>query len=260
MNVLKTVVRRSLKLVGFEINRMKRVHIAPQFPIEFSEKDMEIFHYVRENDLSMTSDARLIATIALCKHCVHENIQGDFVECGVWRGGNSILAAAVFDAYDASKKVYLFDTFEGMTPPEDVDVQAADGLPARYEFEKSQQSDHNDWCYSSLDEVRENFRKAGLLSDRIVFLKGDVSQSLLDHSVMPEKIAVLRLDTDWYESTKVELEQLYPRLSVGGGLIVDDYGHWAGAKKAVDEYFDRCGNRPFLYPIDYTGRIGLKCG
>jgi O-methyltransferase len=96
------------------------------------------------------------------------------------------------------------------------------------------------------------------LDDKIIFIQGDVAVTLEVPNNLPEGIAVLRLDTDWYESTKKELEILYPRLSVGGVLLVDDYGHWVGAREAVDEYFKRHNNRPFLVYNDNTGRAGVK--
>jgi O-methyltransferase len=125
-------------------------------------------------------------------------------------------------------------------------------------FNELQRDSHNDWCYASLDDVKANFRNAGLLDDNIIFVQGDVAVTLEVPNNLPERIATLRLDTDWYESTKKELQILYPRLSVGGVLIIDDYGYWAGAREAVDEYFKGCNNRPFLVYNDYTGRAGVK--
>ena len=117
---------------------------------------------------------------------------------------------------------------------------------------------HNEWCYASFADVRQNFEKRGFNSN-IEFVKGDVCKTLDDYfEMLPKNISILRLDTDWYESTKKELETLYPRVSNGGCLIMDDYGHWSGAKKATDEYFDLNGNRPFLSYSDYTGRVAVK--
>lgn len=260
MQLLKNLLRNGFSLLGLEIRKkvLNSLEKTTYFPIEFTENEKKIFNYIRTNNLSMTSDERLFSTILLCKYIITEKIPGDFVECGVWRGGNSILAASIFQEYGVKKKVYLFDTFEGMTRPTEFDRQASDGLPAEIEFSKSQHHNYNEWCYASLNEVQENFRKAGLLNDNIIFVKGDVLQTLAEASLLPSKISVLRLDTDWYESTKVELEILYPRVSVGGGIIIDDYGHWSGAKKATDEYFDKFGSRPLLHYIDYTGRLGIK--
>ena len=147
-----------------------------------------------------------------------------------------VIAAAVFKAMNGGPfDMVGFDTFAGMTAPTINDVNFR-GEVAQAKFDASQRADHNEWCYAPLEEVRANFEKAALLSDRVRFVKGDVALTLADSGNLPAAIAVLRLDTDWYESTKAELEVLYPRLAAGGILIIDDYGHWGGARKAVDEY------------------------
>lgn len=109
-----------------------------------------------------------------------------------------------------------------------------------------------------IDEVRRNIQSTEYPADRIRFIKGKVEDTIL--AAAPARIAVLRLDTDWYESTKHELEYLFPRLSVGGVLIIDDYGAWEGAGKAVDEYFTAKRLPMLLARSDYTGRIGAKFG
>jgi len=107
-----------------------------------------------------------------------------------------------------------------------------------------------------LEEVRHNLSNVGYPDDRIKLVKGLVEATLPNKA--PSKIALLRLDTDWYESTRHELIHLYPRLAQRGVLIIDDYGHWEGAQKAVDEYI-RDNNLPVLLNrIDYTGRIAIK--
>lgn len=193
-----------------------------------------------------------------CKHAIKSNIDGDFVECGVWRGGNAIVAAAIFELYGAKRNVWLFDTFKGMTLPTEADIRASSGQTATAKYLENQRNDHNDWAYASLDDVKENFRNKGLLSDNVIFVQGDVCLTLDDASNLPPKISVLRLDTDWYESTKKELEVLYPRISIGGCVIVDDYGAWEGSKKATDEYFASLSNRPLLQYTDNSGRIAVK--
>jgi len=144
-----------------------------------------------------------------------------------------------------------------MTEPTSVDISFT-GKAAKETYDINKKYDHNDWCFTSLEDVRSNFEKAKLLDDNISFVKDDILKTLQDAAVLPEKISVLRLDTDWYESTKAELEVLYPRLSIGGVLILDDYGHWAGSKKAVDEYFQKNGKRPFFQYTDYSGRVAVK--
>ncbi len=114
------------------------------------------------------------------------------------------------------------------------------------------------WAAISVRAVREAMLSTGYPAERIHLVKGLVEDTIPAQA--PEQLAMLRLDTDWYASTKHELEQLYPRLAEGGVLIVDDYGHYEGARKAVDEYFDDTGHRVLLNRIDYTGRIAIKQG
>ncbi|NJL62444.1 MAG: hypothetical protein HC903_12175 [Methylacidiphilales bacterium] len=114
----------------------------------------------------------------------------------------------------------------------------------------------NTWCFSSFDEVRNNFESTLSKVNHIKMIKGKVEDTLTIPENIPEKIAILRLDTDFYESTKKELEILYPRLQKGGVLIIDDYGHWKGSRKAVDEYF--ANQNIWLHRIDYTARLLIK--
>jgi O-methyltransferase len=230
---------------------------ALKFPVEFDEGDRKIVQRIIEKKLSMAGHERLFATLLACRHVASNDIQGDFVECGVWRGGNGMIAADIFSRMKKSAKVCLFDTFSGMTEPEmhDIEIDTSEQASARYIRE--QKDAHNDWCFAPLEDVRQNFLEAGLLSNYICMIEGDVLETLRDEVNIPNAISVLRLDTDWYESTKLELEILWPRLQSGGILMVDDYGHWGGARKAVDEYFEERG-RPFFHYIDYTGRMTVK--
>ena len=166
------------------------------------------------------------------------------------------LSVARYVARFFNRDIYVYDTFEGMSAPGDVDV-SFHGEHAHDTFVSRKLSDNtSDWCFSSLEEVKQNVFSTGYTKDKIHFIKGKVEDTLPEH--IPGKIALLRLDTDWYESTKHELIHLFPRLETHGVLIVDDYGHWEGAKRAVDEYI--CNNkiRILLNRIDYTGRIAIK--
>lgn len=227
-------------------------------PVELSTSEINIISEVFSKELTGVSRERAFANLMACKYAIERNIGGAFVECGVWRGGNAIIAAALFRLYGRSREVILFDTFNGMVAPTDEDKEIATGAYARTEFDRFQGTDHNAWCYASLDDVKQNFANFGLLDDNIKFVRGDVLETLSQECNLPECISVLRLDTDWYESTKKELEILYPRLSMGGVLLIDDYGHWSGSKRATDEYFAACRNRPFLQYTDYTGRAAVK--
>jgi O-methyltransferase len=153
------------------------------------------------------------------------------------------------------RNIYLFDTFEGMTPPTDADVDQS-GTRADDLLAKSDRNENYVWAHSPIDEVRSNLEKTGYPMERFVLVKGDVCKTIPEHG--PETISILRLDTDWYESTRHELECFFPRLVERGVLIIDDYGHWKGANKAVNEYFAGQGRKYLMHRIDYTGRALLK--
>jgi O-methyltransferase len=256
MNSIKKIIRHGFNKFGFELTRKSPKHLRP--PVELTPAELRIIEDIKSCGLSMVSDERLWSTLMACKYCVSEGVEGDFVECGVWRGGNALIAAAIFRLYGIKKSVYLFDTFGGMTAPTDKDRFASDSSLAYKTFEINKKETHNDWCFASIEDVKENFNKFGLLSENIKFIKGDVCETLDIKKNIPDQICVLRLDTDWYESTRKELEVLYPKVCIGGSLIIDDYGHWSGAKEATDEYFRLHNNRPLLNYIDYSGRIGVK--
>ena len=254
--LIKKTIKSVFQALGFELRRSSADGQAA--PIELTSAEKKIIDYVVDNQLTMVSYERLWGTLMACKYAVEREIEGDFVECGVWRGGNAILAAEMFKLYGVDKKVWLFDTFKGMTIPTSVDVQASNGEAAISTYLVNEQATHNDWCYASLSDVKNNFEKKGLLSEKIVFVEGDVCETLGNKNNIPNKISILRLDTDWYESTKKELEVLYPKITVGGCLIIDDYGHWSGSKVATDEYFKTQNNRPFLQYTDTAGRMAVK--
>ena len=205
---------------------------------------------------TMTSAERLASLVLAARYISNNRISGDVVECGVWRGGSSIvLAHALSACHDsAAREFWMFDTFGGMTPPSLEDGPKAD---ERYRAARKSDDGGSDWCRATLEDVRGNVARSGLPDDFFHYVVGDVTKTLTQ-SGLPERIAILRLDTDFYDSTLAELQALYPRLSSGGVLIVDDYGHWDGARRAVDEYFLTCENQPFLIPIDYTGRVAIK--
>ena len=253
MNSIKNILKSFFSLFDLELKKKSD----SKMPIEFSAEEIKIINLVKNNNLSMVSEERLWATAMACKHVIQNKIEGAFVECGVWRGGNAIIAASIFKLYGVDKEIYLFDTFSGMVEPSSDDIEITNNMPAMKEYLKGKKDNINEWCYASLDDVKQGLKTNGLLNDNIKFIVGDVCETLNKLENLPNKVAVLRLDTDWYESTKQELEVLYPLLEIGGVLMIDDYGHWAGAKKATDEYFSG-GFRPLLQYIDYSGRSAVK--
>jgi hypothetical protein len=203
---------------------------------------------------TMTPEIRQWTLLKAIEYADRNDLVGDVVECGVWRGGNVMMSKEYRNGSSISRRFWLYDTFAGMTEPTEHDITPG-GNRAMQTFLARRKADHTDWAYASLEEVRSNFEMFGLLDDSVVFRKGMVEDTLPTEP-LPDQIAVLRLDTDWYESTLVELQVLYPRLVQGGVLIVDDFGDWLGAKKAVDEYFD--GRPPLLMPVDTGCRMAVK--
>jgi len=208
---------------------------------------------------SLTGVARLQALVDAVRHVVRAPVRGDLAECGVWRGG-SILAMILTlqDEGVTDRDIHLYDTFEGMTPPTAADTSAVHP-PA---LEMWQESSGRPWPelfapdVFNEETVRETVLSTGYPEERVHLVRGPVEETLPEHA--PEALALLRLDTDWYESTRHELRHLYPRLATGGLLIVDDYGEWEGCRRAVDEYLAEQPAAVFLARIDHTGRIAVK--
>ncbi|UCH49826.1 MAG: class I SAM-dependent methyltransferase [Betaproteobacteria bacterium] len=249
LNSLAKYVRKGVRRTGYDFVRYRDL---PR------DLDPRIASIVREAcEYSMTSAQRILTLCEAVQYIVENEIEGDIVECGVWRGGSMLAAIKTLQVCgEKDRTCHLFDTFAGMTPPTADDVEF-DGKTAA---ELLSSSDRNEvdsfWCYAPLEGVRALLSTTGYNPDRMVFVKGRVEDTL--PASMPDRIALLRLDTDWYESTKHELEHLYPKLVSGGVLIVDDYGHWQGARRAVDEYVRENRLALFLQRIDYSGRCAIK--
>jgi hypothetical protein len=210
---------------------------------------------------TMTTPRRIAALCDGVEYVVRAGVPGALVECGVWKGGSMMAAALTLLRLGAADRdLYLFDTFAGMPPPTQEDVFSAyDGYsPMRHWRRRANRArgGESTWHYVAADDVRAALLSTGYPAERLHLVEGRVEETL--PRAAPDPIALLRLDTDWYESTRHELEQLYPRLSPGGVLILDDYGHYEGARRAVDEYFDAHGGRPLLTRVDYTGRVAVK--
>ncbi|MBW7858457.1 MAG: class I SAM-dependent methyltransferase, partial [Leptonema sp. (in: Bacteria)] len=186
------------------------------------------------------------------------NINGDFVECGVWRGGSAMLIAKMLvERKITNRKIILFDTFEGMSEPSQFDIDVSGELASESLKQNIHQKETSVWCLADIVDVQNNMNQTGFSNDSIIYIKGKVEDTI-PKKLTTKQVALLRLDTDWYESTKHELIYLYPLLSKEGILIVDDYGHWQGCRRAVDEYFEEQKTTLMLNRIDYTGRIAIK--
>jgi O-methyltransferase len=221
-------------------------------PGHYDDEVKAIIRAVRPR--TMTAHEKIHALVLATRYIVDHEIPGAIVECGVWRGGSmQAVARALLARGITDRDLHLFDTFEGMTEPTAED-RAMDGTPAAELLARSPRTARV-WAEASLEDVREGMAETGYPADRIHYHVGKVEETIPAQA--PETIALLRLDTDWYESTRHELEHLYDRVPPGGVVIADDYATWQGARKAVDEFLDRTGARLLLVPIA-AGRIAVK--
>jgi len=250
--MLKEFIRKQLNKRGYDIIRIEKTR---KWPVDFEERHKRIIEKVKP--YTMTEYERLFGLIEAVRYLSNNRIDGDVVECGVWRGGSMLAIAEVLtEMNDVSRSLYLFDTFEGMPPPSENDINH-DNIKAENlllpDVDKQQDLI---WAYSSLDTVKQTMSLSSYPKSNIHYVKGKVEDTIPSEKV--GNISLLRLDTDWYESTKHELVHLYPRLVKGGILIIDDYGFWKGAKKAVDEYFEEQNIPLLLNRLDETGRLAIK--
>lgn len=250
---MKKIIKSIFRTFGFDITKFNPQ--PAQYPKDFDQNTVDICLKVKP--FTMTTPERIFSLIEAIKYLNTNNIKGDFVECGVWKGGSTMaMALSLQSLGDTSRDLYLYDTYEGMSSPTKEDVTAS-GICASKKFEETQLSDDSsDWCNSSLEEVTSNVASTKYPSDKLHFIKGKVEDTI--PNTLPNEIALLRLDTDWYNSTKHEMIHLFPLLKKNGVLIIDDYGHWEGAKKAIDEYIKDNNIQILLNRIDNTGRIAIK--
>lgn len=252
--MIKKTILNLIRKTGYDL--IKYDSSKGEYPGDFMEEHKRIIQLVRP--YTMTTVERIFAVIEAAKHISLNQIEGSVVECGVWRGGSMMaIASTLISCGDTGRELYLYDTYEGMPQPKSDDVSYL-GVPAQNQFEetKFEGRDASSWCFASLEDVQSSLKLTGYDQKNIRFVKGKVEETI--PSTIPEKIALLRLDTDWYDSTRHELIHLFPRLVRGGVLIIDDYGHWQGARKAVDEYIKENNLQILLNRIDYTGRIAVK--
>jgi hypothetical protein len=247
---LSQLINYPLGLLGLKIVRRAKWQLVNTIDIDQDKKFMSVYEKVKP--FTMVELERCYALYQSVQYIIKNNIPGDLVECGVWKGGSAMLMLyTLMEAGITDRKIYLYDTFEGMTKPGEMD-----GENEMAEWEASKITDTvNNMCYASIDEVKANMERTGYPAANIIFIKGKVEDTI--PNTLPGSISVLRLDTDWYASTRHELQYLYPLLSQHGVLLVDDYGAWQGARKAVDEYFNGHSNI-FLHRVDWTGRLHIK--
>ena len=256
--MIKNIIKKFLSTFSYEISKIQNYK-----PLIFNDKinvEFETLFEICSKESLNISKQRFLSLYQSLYYVYKNNINGDIVECGVFRGGSAMMMAHTMkkmsNEKDEKKFLWLYDTFEGMANAKEIDVNILNEKAQDQLKSKKKKANNKDiWAFSPLDQVKKNINSAGYEEDKIIYVKGLVEETLKKNT--PDKISLLRLDTDFYESTKVELEHLYPKIEKGGIIIIDDYGHWNGCKKAVDDYFSNKKNIYFNY-IDYSGIIGVK--
>jgi len=249
---VKGYVRRALRRRGYELVRRNSAGRADEL-MDMSPVELQIYQKIKP--YTMTTVEKVIGLVRAVQYVVKNEIAGDFVECGVWRGGSMMaVALALSAAGRTDRNLFLYDTFTGMSPPGGNDARY-DGTTAA-ELMTIGGPNARIFACASLEDVQANLAVTGYPSERIHYIRGKVEDTV--PGTAPANICMLRLDTDWYESTRHELLHLYPRLSRHGVLIIDDYGHWRGSQQATDEYMSQLHPAPFLNRLDYSGRLAIK--
>jgi len=228
--------------------------LPPKYPQDFSEFSKQLLEQVRP--CTMTSPERIITLEYAVRYLVKANIPGDLVETGVGAGGSMMAAAyTLLELHAGERDLYLYDTYAGMATPSDRDISIL-GKPAMRKYARKVKDGECTWHNYPIELVRDNMLKTGYDESRIKLVKGLVQDTLPGHG--SSSIALLRLDTNLYESTCCEMEELFPKLSVGGVFIVDDYNRWIGQREAIDEYFDKHNINMLLTRIDDHAVQGTK--
>lgn len=256
--MVKKIFRTILSFFSLEIRKMHGM-----YPLNCQKKNnrtlFDKYFSICSRESLNVSRERFVSLYQSVNYIYQNKIEGDFVECGVFRGGSSMMIAYCMNEFQKSninKKLWMYDTYEGMTEANKFDVNIL-GEKAIHVLNKTKKNNNNKdiWAYSTLETVKKNMQKTNIKEDQYCFVKGPVEKTL--RTIRPKKISLLRLDTDFYSSTKAELENLYDLVEKNGIIIIDDYGHWEGCKKAVDDFF-RLKKNIFFQHIDYSAIIGIK--
>jgi len=229
---------RQPRFVFSHAARILRETLAWVSPLQFDAT------FRRVSRMTMVSHRRLRSLQETVRYVVAKNISGDIVECGVARGGSAAVMALALQQLGVKRRLWLFDTFSGIPQPSNADPD--------YEIARNYAGQFG----ASVDQIRASFQRLGISTAEIEFVPGLFQHTLASSGV--SQIALLHTDGDWYESVKTTLESLYDRVSPGGVIQFDDYGHWLGAHKAIDEFIDKRGIKTQLEYIDYSGRRMIK--
>ena len=251
--IWKKIIKSIFNFFGLEVLRMnnfiqRRENLVVELDNDkFSKQLIEkVNPYI--NSASIPTRWSLIQ---IMRYINEKNIEGDLLECGVFRGGSLGMICLLADRFKMKKKIFAYDTFgTGHSVYTSYDKNMKD-------MSDNYSKDYKEGFFPSLDQVKKNLIELGVNEQHMpTFIKGKVEETLYDDKNLPEKIALARIDTDLYDSTKHELEIYYPRIVPGGVLHINDYGGCAGVKKAVDEYF--ADKKVWMHRVDYTCRLIIK--
>jgi len=253
MKFLKNKILEYLKYKGYVIKKKSYFENIKRIP-SLNKTQKKILSI--SSKLTMTPKIRQYALLNLLDYIFKKNIEGDLVECGVWFGGNLIIFDQLKKKHKSKKKIYGYDTFSGMPKPtlKDKDIQKKLFLENYEDLNKRYYSQEK----FNLLKVKRNLRSNKVNLRNVKLIQGKVEETLFKKENLPNKISLLRLDTDWFESTNVSLNQLYPKLVKGGVLIIDDYGWNSGCKKAVDNFFKKQKKEISFFRIDHESIFLIK--
>ena len=253
--LLKKIIHKLLLFFNLEISRIKS-----PYHQDMNEEFIKIYEECER--FTYTPMERMFVLYKLVKHIIINKIPGDIVECGVWQGGSCMLIAKTLMLHgDIDRKIYLYDTFEGYNEPTTKDIEIISGKPVKevLQSKKNFVEDKNNfltWCYAPLDLVKNNLLSTKYPEDKLILVKGKVEETI--PKIIPDNIALMRLDTNWYESTKHELTHLYPIIVKHGVICLNDYGHYQGAQDAYKEYWKENNIESCLIRTDYSNRVAIK--
>ena len=252
--MLKKFIKRILNNFGYKIISKKLVQEGRKFNCRSHQEELKEFEKVEH--LALSSLPNKWSLIQSLKYIKENNIDGDIVETGVYKGANLILVNNFLNKHKLKKTIFAYDTYSGQPDPTelDFDLKGTNMVEKFSELKKKNIIP----VFCSLDDVKKNITQYSEYDlTNFKFVKGKVEDTLNKKDNLPLKISILRLDTDFHDSIKKSLEILYPLLSNGGVLIVDDYGHFKGAKIAVDNFFKDKKNI-LMHRVDYTCRLIIK--
>ena len=250
-SILKKIIKKIISFLGFEIVRKNNFNDRwNDYIIECDEEDNRIIG--KATKYALCKKPNLWSLVQSIKYLSKKKISGDFVECGIFKGGSLGLMAYYAEKYKFDCKLYGYDTFEdgffkSSLNDKDISLKNKKIIPEK--------KIHN--FYPKKEEVVK-ILKTFFINEKYSpkLIKGDILKTLKEEDNIPKKISLLRMDTDLYLTTKLQLEVLYPRLERGGVLHIDDYGMCPGVKAAVDEYF--INENIWLHRVDLSCRLMIK--